>query len=198
MIWIYYVILAVGFPICLWLTTVFEKAYSLSSQYLLVYGVEALWIALLFRCASKSLVRNTAYGWKADHKRLALRLGSFALLGVCVGLIWRFNTHPVLPSVLEHLFIALILAPVIEELVFRRYLFNQMLSVHSVNWAIVINGLIFTAAHIDLGDLPDYRAICSWFGAGMFFCVVYTYCGYRAAVIAHLIGNYINFVITGK
>jgi membrane protease YdiL (CAAX protease family) len=197
MIACYYVLLAGAFLATKWTFELLGQAYGLDFLYVFSYVQFFFWFSALAIFVPSSLTRPSVIELKSSWRRAASWLGAVTLLIVAVGLYLRFDHDSLSRSVTERLVITLILAPVFEELFFRRYLFNRMLSTHSLNWAIVLNGLLFTVVHLEYSSLPDYRSICTWFGGGMAFCIVYAYAGYRACVVAHVLGNSVHIFLHG-
>lgn len=64
--------------------------------------------------------------------------------------------------------LGLILAPVLEELLFRKYMFTKLLKKYSLNWSIIISSLFFSLIHI-----PSYRNLIPTFIFGIICCLVY-------------------------
>jgi membrane protease YdiL (CAAX protease family) len=82
---------------------------------------------------------------------------------------------------LRHLAIACLLAPFIEELVFRGFLFETWLRTRPMWLAMIFTSLVFAAVH------PDYFVP---FLGGLLFNAIYVRTGaLRAAMVVHFVGN---------
>ena len=197
MITSFYILLVGAFFMTDWTLSLVGQAYELDFLYLFSYAQLSLLFGAFAILVPSSLTRPSVIEYRRGWRLAAFWLGAAALLVVAVGLYLGFDHDSLSRSVTERLVNTLILAPVFEELFFRRYLFNRMLSTHSLNWAIILNGLLFTIVHLDLPNIPEYRAVCTWFGGGMAFCIVYAYAGYRACVVAHVFGNFVHIFFHG-
>jgi membrane protease YdiL (CAAX protease family) len=92
-------------------------------------------------------------------------------------IIDTFNNNPIEPYVHfelsnSHIIFkgisGLIIAPVLEELLFRKYMFTNLLKKYSLNWSIIISSLFFSLIHI-----PSYRNLIPTFIFGIICCIVY-------------------------
>ena len=63
---------------------------------------------------------------------------------------------------------ALIIAPIFEELLFRKYMYTELLKKYSSNLSIVISSIFFTLIH-----LPSYRNLIPTFIFGIICCLIY-------------------------
>ncbi len=63
---------------------------------------------------------------------------------------------------------ALIVAPIFEELVFRKYLFTELLKKYSLKLSIIISSVCFALIH-----LPSYRNLIPTFIFGIICCLIY-------------------------
>lgn len=63
---------------------------------------------------------------------------------------------------------SLILAPILEELLFRKYMFAKLLEKYSLNWSIIISSIFFSLIHI-----PSYSNLFPTFIFGIICCIVY-------------------------
>lgn len=62
----------------------------------------------------------------------------------------------------------LIIAPIFEELLFRKYMYSELLKKYSSNLSIVISSIFFSLIH-----LPSYRNLIPTFIFGIVCCLVY-------------------------
>jgi membrane protease YdiL (CAAX protease family) len=84
-------------------------------------------------------------------------------------------------TTLRDLAITSLLAPVIEEIVFRGLLFEQWAQTRRPAVAMVLSSIVFAACHLSYA-FP--------FGAGLLLCAVYVRTGaLRAAIFVHFVGN---------
>lgn len=79
--------------------------------------------------------------------------------------------------------LAIFIAPVVEEYVFRHMFYRSFRKRFSFWAAAVLSSLLFTVAHFNIA------ASISIFGVGIYNCYLYDKYGYRAAVINHSIFN---------
>ncbi len=63
---------------------------------------------------------------------------------------------------------AVILAPIFEELLFRKYMFTELLKKYSTSISIVISSVFFSLIH-----LPSYRNLLPTFIFGVISCLIY-------------------------
>jgi len=63
---------------------------------------------------------------------------------------------------------ALIVAPIFEELFFRKYMFKELLKKYSLNLSIIISSICFSLIH-----LPSYRNLIPTFIFGIICCFIY-------------------------
>jgi membrane protease YdiL (CAAX protease family) len=63
---------------------------------------------------------------------------------------------------------ALIIAPIFEELLFRKYMYTELLKKYSSNLSIVISSIFFSLIH-----LPNYKNLIPSFIFGIVCCLVY-------------------------
>jgi membrane protease YdiL (CAAX protease family) len=82
---------------------------------------------------------------------------------------------------------AVLLAPVIEEMFFRGFIFQGLRQPQGWARAALLSGLLFAAAHLSLYVLPPFAAI------GFLFAWSYQYTGsIKAPIIAHAIINLVT------
>lgn len=93
------------------------------------------------------------------------------------------------PEKIAFCLIAVVLAPLVEELIFRVFLFNAFSRYMPILYAIILNGFIFGAVHITGADQLWTLALPLSVG-GMVLALIYakTRC-YWASVIAHAAFN---------
>lgn len=63
---------------------------------------------------------------------------------------------------------AIVFAPVLEELLFRKYIFGQLLNRYSTTTSIIVSSLCFAMLH-----LPSYRNLIPTFIFGVVACLIY-------------------------
>jgi uncharacterized protein len=81
---------------------------------------------------------------------------------------------------------AVIIAPVLEEFVFRHTLYRQLSKRVGKIWACLITSGLFALLHFNaLGTI-------SFFGVGIFSCYLYDKYGYRASVLNHFVFNFVS------
>jgi membrane protease YdiL (CAAX protease family) len=78
---------------------------------------------------------------------------------------------------------------VIEEVLFRAYLLKRMLQIHGPNLAIILNSLLFLAAHVNLIEPMAWRAYFTVLGGGLVFGIVFSRYGLVPAILVHAGGN---------
>ncbi len=81
--------------------------------------------------------------------------------------------------------LALIIAPIFEELLFRKYIFKGLLSKYSIGTSMIVSSVLFSIIH-----LPKYNNLIPTFIFGLICCYIYMktknlwYC-----IFLHLFGN---------
>ncbi|MDX1604378.1 MAG: CPBP family intramembrane glutamic endopeptidase [Salinimicrobium sediminis] len=84
---------------------------------------------------------------------------------------------------------AILLAPVLEELFFRKYLFGELLKKYSVTTAMLISSLCFSLLHIS-----SLRNLLPAFLLGMIACIIYKRTGnIFYTIILHSLANILWF-----
>lgn len=63
---------------------------------------------------------------------------------------------------------ALIIAPILEELFFRKFIFGELLKKNSLSLSIIISSICFSLIH-----LPSYRNLLPTFILGVICCIIY-------------------------
>jgi membrane protease YdiL (CAAX protease family) len=71
-------------------------------------------------------------------------------------------------SVLYRGIAVLIIAPIFEELFFRKFLFGEVLKKHSLTTSIIVSSICFSIIH-----LPSYRNLLPTFIFGIIVCLIY-------------------------
>ena len=84
--------------------------------------------------------------------------------------------------------ITAIFAPVVEEFVFRNYLYRIIKKRTGQILSAIITSALFAILHFNLAG------IVSFFGLGVYNCYLYEKYGYRAAVMNHFIFNFISVI----
>lgn len=84
--------------------------------------------------------------------------------------------------------IAVIFAPVVEEFIFRNYLYRIIKKRTGQILSAIITSTLFAILHFNLAG------IVSFFGLGIYNCYLYEKYGYRAAVMNHFIFNLISVI----
>ena len=84
--------------------------------------------------------------------------------------------------------ITAIFAPVVEEFVFRNYLYRIIKKRTGQVLSAIITSTLFAVLHFNLAG------IVSFFGLGIYNCYLYEKYGYRAAVMNHFIFNSISVI----
>lgn len=84
--------------------------------------------------------------------------------------------------------IAVIFAPVVEEFVFRNYLYRIIKKRTGQILSAIITSTLFAILHFNLAG------IVTFFGLGIYNCYLYEKYGYRAAVMNHFIFNLISVI----
>jgi len=89
------------------------------------------------------------------------------------------------PLLLSNLFFVIVIfAPIVEEYVFRYYLYDKLFLARMPRvFAACLSAAIFTIAHYNLSGIP------SFFGLALFCTRMYEKKGYFAAVTAHMVFN---------
>ena len=98
------------------------------------------------------------------------------LMGWCkfIGFAWEYRSvNLIIPATLLLLF-ARIQPALLEEVIFRGYLFQLLFDRYSVRITILISSLLFGLAHLtSMGNYPWWAAIISAFLAGLLFAQAY-------------------------
>jgi membrane protease YdiL (CAAX protease family) len=96
-------------------------------------------------------------------------------------------------QLIERLILAIeivVIAPMVEEYVFRYYLYNKLLAPRMpLFFAAMFSAALFTVVHFNIGGIPTFL------GLGLFCTYLYERKGYWAAVIAHGISNLITLFL---
>ena len=86
---------------------------------------------------------------------------------------------------------AMLLAPVFEELFFRKFLFGKLLSRYSVTTSILVSSVCFALFH-----LPSYRNLLPTFIYGVITCLIYKKTGnILYTIILHVLVNFFWFTL---
>ncbi len=86
--------------------------------------------------------------------------------------------------------LAVVLAPVVEEYVFRYFIYDRLLLPRMPALsAAVISAALFTLLHYNIGGVPTF------FGLGLFCAYIYERYGYYGAVAAHGISNLVTALL---
>ena len=165
------------------------KAYGWPA-FLMLYAFDLAWVGAGFVAARERWKESVAAGL---HAR-GVQAGLLVLVIAGLGLIWVW-TREKQGFDTSSLLLPILIAPLIEELVFRRYLLNEMLRRHSLNVAVIGSAVIFVLGHADLGARWDSRHFCTWFGAGILLGLLYAKVGYWACVLGHALGNVMHQLI---
>ncbi|MEG1004269.1 MAG: CPBP family intramembrane glutamic endopeptidase [Clostridium sp.] len=118
---------------------------------------------------------------RSDYLKLVLiSVGEIIFV---IGIVYFINLIPIPEFIREFIeveeesgsFIAIFLtaglvAPIVEEILFRGILLKGLLKKYSVNKAIVIGGSLFALAH-----LPDIQNVLAILAGSLIYCVVYAY-----------------------
>ncbi len=79
----------------------------------------------------------------------------------------------------------LIIAPIFEELFFRKFLFGEVLKKHSLTVSILVSSICFSLIH-----LPSYRNLLPTFIFGIIACLIYNKTrNIFYTIILHFLGN---------
>lgn len=79
------------------------------------------------------------------------------------------------------LFLAVVIAPIVEEYVIRRWLYDQILKKYmSIPWAMIVSAVVFGLLHFNLLSFPAIILI------GLVNCVLYDRKGYWWPVFLHM------------
>lgn len=90
-------------------------------------------------------------------------------------------------------FNVVLLAPVFEELVFRKLILN-FFKIQNLFLGIILSSLLFALIHIKSLDYINYTSIILAFIFGVIACVIYLRYGLTYSIIFHVIYNLIWFV----
>ena len=92
----------------------------------------------------------------------------------------------------ELFFMTVLIAPVVEEVIFRGYVFNGMAMRYGLRPAIIYSSLIFALIHFSLIQSPTTFVI------SLIITIAYIKSGYRlsTAIFIHFVNNLIAFIIT--
>lgn len=86
---------------------------------------------------------------------------------------------------------ALFVAPIFEELIFRRHIFKNLYSQYTLSSSILISSLCFSLIH-----LPSYRNLLPTFIFGVFCCLIYLKTKRIIyPIMLHFFGNLIWFLL---
>ena len=86
-------------------------------------------------------------------------------------------------------FLTVVTAPVLEEFVFRHTFYRQLSKRTGKIAACLISSALFALLHF------NFLGTISFFGVGIFNCILYDKYGYKAAVLNHFIFNSISTVL---
>lgn len=82
-----------------------------------------------------------------------------------------------------------ILAPFVEEYIFRYYIYDKLLLPRMpVAAAAIISSVLFTLLHLNVSGIPTF------FGLGLFCTFMYEKKGFYGAVITHIVSNLVTAV----
>jgi membrane protease YdiL (CAAX protease family) len=117
--------------------------------------------------------------------------------GVCNGIYYFLSNHQPqnlsmqLFSVPMVSVASVLVAPIVEETVFRKIIFGYLNKTFNFYVGAIISSLLFAAAHLNLWLVPGY------FLVGMVFCWVYKKSGsLLPSLISHTYMNFIVLIVT--
>ena len=85
----------------------------------------------------------------------------------------------------------LIIAPIFEELIFRKYMYSELIKKYSSNLSIIISSVFFSLIH-----LPSYRNLIPTFIFGIVCCLVYRKTkNISYTIILHFLANLSWFIL---
>lgn len=86
--------------------------------------------------------------------------------------------------------LVVVLAPVVEEYIFRYYLYDKLLLPRMpAIAAAIISSALFTLLHYNVSGIPTF------FGLGLFCTFIYEKKGFYGAVITHVVSNLVTAVL---
>jgi len=86
--------------------------------------------------------------------------------------------------------LVVVLAPVVEEYIFRYYIYDKLLLPRMpAVVAAIISSALFTLLHYNLSGIPTF------FGLGLFCVFIYEKKGFYGAVITHVVSNLVTAVL---
>lgn len=90
-----------------------------------------------------------------------------------------------------NIFMVLLIAPILEELLFRKFIFSHLLRKHSLPVSAVISSLCFALIH-----LPNYRNLFPTFFFGIIACLIYNKTrNILYPVILHFLSNFLWVIL---
>lgn len=168
------------FYVCLTGTALLIAAFSMlglenkEPQIFLLYVLQeiTLFVSLYFLVVRKYDLGLADFGWikvipRSLVKTLLKALGIFIIITIFFhvlelvapnfpgasggeSLVPSFGTKPI--QIVSLFVLAVIVAPVLEEIFFRGFIFNTLLNHYSFWPASIVSALIFTLAHMDMGS----------------------------------------------
>lgn len=93
------------------------------------------------------------------------------------------------PIVLVLSFLAIVIAPILEEFIFRHTLYRQLSKRIGRIGACIITSCLFALLHF------NFLGTISFLGVGIYNCYLYDKYGYRAAVFNHCVFNSISTIM---
>jgi membrane protease YdiL (CAAX protease family) len=88
----------------------------------------------------------------------------------------------------------LIIAPIFEEIIFRKYIFTELLKKHTILFSIIISSVYFSLFHI-----PSYNSLIPTFIFGIIACIIYIKTkNIIYPIILHLLNNLIVLIFQLK
>ena len=194
-VWQFLLLLLVGIVICspgvALIKTIGEEWFVTGFYFALCFVV----IALVYVINRKRGV-GLQLTWKISNKRFLILMSLCVLIfqiGVNVPINFLITTmmhkeYKFIPESLHYVLGGIILAPILEELIFRKFLLGGLLQVQSVKKAIIISSVVFCIVHVMPAQL--FGAFC----IGLFFCYIYyktRSIGYT--IILHALANIVGF-----
>jgi len=154
---------------------VLEQFRNVQFNFLVMFALMAGLISVLIL----PIVDPIEFIKRLTHQQLTIIKFDFALL-----------TAPKINEIM-YLFLMVIITPIVEEIVYRGFLFNQLLKKYSLKIALIVSSLIFALIHL------RFTGIGFLFVYGLFFGYVY----YKtnsliAPILAHFTINFLAMFST--
>lgn len=174
-------------------TTFFINPYTVAFNALLSLIAVLYLLRSEIKATNFELLLKSPSLYKYYQSTLQLSIVAMAVMSVAVSLLW---SRPI-PTIVDDMLMnyammpinVVLLAPILEEIVYRKIIFTWVSGKTSFWVGASISSLIFAVCHLDIARLPAYFAV------GLIFCYFYRRSGsILVPIAAHVSLNLISII----